>query len=236
MNRIVDDNQDANKSRRSFLASTAGLGAAALVGFGQNSSARAAGAVVSQNQLDPASMATHQLAFSGSHSEFRSAFRSILLHENEHVVFLAQALGSNARPKPTFQGLKQSNVKNFITLARAFENTGAGAYLNAAPAISDPGYLAAAASIALVEARHAGFINVATTNPITLLNADFEVPVAPAAVAAAVAPYVKSLNGGPALMYSSVRSPENDIAILNFALALEYLEAEFYNINVPIYY
>jgi hypothetical protein len=236
MNQIREDRQEADTSRRSFLTATAGLGVATLVGIGQNSATNAADIVKSQSLLDPATIAMNQLAFAGCNSEFRSAFRSILLHENEHVVFLAQALGHAARPKPTFQGLKQTNVKNFILLARAFENTGAGAYLNAAPAIQDQGYLAAAGSIALVEARHAGFINVATNNPITLLNANFEVPIAPADVAKAVGPYVKSLNGGPPLTYSSVRSPSNDIAILNFALALEYLEAEFYNINVPIFY
>ena len=236
MNRIVEESQASAKSRRNFLTNTAGLGAAALVGFGQGVSANAAEAVTSQSYLDPASLAAHQLAYPASQSEFRSAFRSILLHENEHVVFLAQALGSMARPKPTFQGLKQTSLKNFIALAGAFENTGAGAYLNAAPAIHDRGYLAAAGSIALVEARHAGFINVATGQPITLLNADFEAPITAAAVAKAVGPYVKSLNGGPPLTYSSTPSASNDIAILNFALALEYLEAEFYNINVPIYY
>ncbi len=161
-------------------------------------------------------------------------------HENDHVSFLLAGLGAAARPKPTFQGLQQTNLNAFLTVASALENTGVGAYLGAAPAILDPGYLGAAASIALVEARHAGFFNSLRSKPMTL-NAfgselSFDEAFTVAQVTNAAGGFIASLNGGPPISYSTTRSAANDIAILNFALALEYLEAEFYNVNVPLFY
>jgi hypothetical protein len=171
-----------------------------------------------------------------------SNFQSIQAHENAHVAFLVSALGSDARPMPTFQGLEQKNIVDFVTLAQALENTGVGAYLGAAPIIKNRDYLAAAGSIGFIEARHAGYLNVLVEDPTTgnILDLssdnDFETPLTAAQVVDNASPFIADLNGGPPLSFSSTPSKKNDIDILNFALALEFLEAEFYNINVPKFF
>jgi hypothetical protein len=48
----------------------------------------------------------------------------------------------------------------------------------------------------------------------------------PAQVVSLAGKFVASLNGGPPLTYDRTPSDQNDIAILNFALALEYLESD----------
>lgn len=221
-------------SRRSFLGRTALLTVAGGAGLLAASSAVQAHDRDKEGKDDKLSKSL----INASSDEFRQ----IRGHENDHVDFLEDALGNAKRPKPKFQNLEQKRFEDFLKVSQALENTGVGAYLAAAPIINNPAYLAAAGSILTIESRHAGFLNVLRNDPITgnLLDDDennsFEQPLTIKEVVAAAGPFVKSLNGGPALTFSTNPSDANDIAILNFALALEYLEADFYNINVKKFY
>lgn len=170
-------------------------------------------------------------------------FRLIQKHEAAHVpaiVGLIQQLGGTPRPKPNFKGLEQPNVVAFGTVSQALENTGVGAYNGATPVVFSRQVLAAAASIALIEARHAGYLNVlfnvSATQNLFGQEQDFERALTIREVVDAAGPFIQDLNGGPPLTFAATPSRANDIAILNFALALEYLESEFYNVNVPKFY
>ncbi len=164
-------------------------------------------------------------------SDNKSAFTEIMNDEVAHVAFLKAALskaGATPRPKPTFKGIQQTDINAFATLAQVFENVGVGAYLMAAPAITSKAYLAAAGSILTIEARHAGFLDVLMGQPISA-NGAFDKPLTQAAIVKDVSPFITSLNGGG----DPSATLKNDVDILNFALLLEYLEAEFYSTNVP---
>jgi ferritin-like protein len=161
----------------------------------------------------------------------KSAFREIMNDEAEHVSFFEVALekaGAPVRPKPRFKGLALSNQGDFITMAGTLENIGVGAFLLAIPAISDKKYMAAAASIVTIEARHAGFVNALLGKPLGP-NGAFDKPISHAEILKAASPFIESLNGGP----DPADALDNDTVILNFALLLEHLEAEFYRVNVP---
>jgi len=214
-------------SRRLFLRRSI-VGASIVVPAGLLA---ACGQTASPTSTGSSGTTTTALAMP-SIQDTKMAFTEIMNDEVAHVQFLQGALtkaGATPRPKPTFKGLQQADVTSFANLAQVFENVGVGAYLMAAPAIKTKAYLAAAGSILTIEARHAGFLDVLLQKPISADGA-FDKPLSQADIVKDVSPFISSLNGG-----SDPSAPlMNDVHILNFALLLEFLEAEFYTLNVPM--
>jgi len=204
-----------NPSRRRFLGGTAATAAAGVV----LSAPRDAEAATGLPQL-----------YAGQN---RSIFRNIQADENSHTNFLIGLVGAASRPKPIFRNLVVPNVKQLASRAYAFENTGARAYTAAEPFINNPNFLSAAIRIGMVEARHASYIDALLNQPLVPARLAFESPMGQAEVIHNISPYIASLNGGPTPGYELDRSDANDLNILNFLLLLEYLESEFYNVNVP---
>jgi rubrerythrin len=109
--------------------------------------------------------------------------------ENAHVAFLRKALGSKAiaAPKIDFGGTT-SNEDSFIETSVALENTGVHAYSGQALNIETPSTVAAALSIATVEARHASVAGLLMKATPANLSPDgaFDVPFTAAKVLKAV--------------------------------------------------
>lgn len=217
--------RDEVTPRRSFLRSAASLAAVpALVAVTASQSHAASGSIPS---LYPGWNARN--------------FKEIQNDEDHHVVFLQTvitSLGGIPRPQPTFKNLKPPTIQAFIMLSQAFENTGVGAYQAAAPLIYNPGVLIGAADIAFVEAYHSGYLNTLLNTPIVPGGSPFSFALSVPEIVSRVSPYIASLNGGPdpSSELSATPSPQNDLAILNFALLLEFLEKQYYDINVPRFF
>lgn len=218
----------SEEPRRSFLrrAATAAAAAPALM--------------LASTKRSEAS--THQAVIPSLYPGWNARnFHEIRADEDAHVPFLINAitsLGGVPRPKPTFQGLHFTNAISFAFASLTFENTGVGAYQAAAPLLSSRTVLAAAASIAFVEALHSGYLNTLLNTPVVPGGSSFSQPLPIPVIVARASPFIASLNGGPdpSTEISTTPSPQNDIAILNFALLLEFLEREFYDINVPYFF
>ena len=107
----------------------------------------------------------------------------IAYDEAQHVLLLRKALGSYAVAKPAINldalGIGFADFKQFLTLARAFEDTGVSAYGGAAPLITSKAYLGVAVQIALTEALHAANLRLLVSEnnvPISALDSLDVVP------------------------------------------------------------
>jgi hypothetical protein len=172
-------------------------------------------------------------------------FLEILQDEEDHIVQLT-SLADNPRPMPTFKNLLAKTPVEFVKMAAMIENGGVGSYLQGINAISEGGhhdYFLTAAGITAVEAQHTGFLNTLLNQPIApsaeanLVQPGVATPIPPGDIRTALDPFIVSLNGGPPFDYNINQVDDaNDQAIINFVLVLEFLEVEFYRMNIQKFF
>lgn len=118
--------------------------------------------------------------------KLKAFVKTVVADEDAHVRLLKGVLKSKAvaKPKFNFQGVPQDLAK-FVATAYILENTGVSAYLGQVGNLSSPAILATAATIATVEARHAGAIGIYLNQPIAP-SGPTDMPKTAAAVLSAV--------------------------------------------------
>ena len=106
----------------------------------------------------------------------RAVLTALRDHEVEHVDALRSTIADagarpNNRPKVEF-GSELESRPGFLKLANTLEDTGVSGYNGATPALENEDFIAAFASIAQVEARHAAIIRRLRDKPPAPLPLD----------------------------------------------------------------
>lgn len=118
--------------------------------------------------------------------------------EETHVEFLQSTLAQKGikpvEPCTYNFGTAFSSAQAMVQTASLLEQVGVSAYLGAAPIVSDPTVLGAAASIFSVEARHQSFIR--TVSGVAAAPNFFDTPLSPKQVFSLAAPFIASCPQG----------------------------------------
>ncbi len=101
----------------------------------------------------------------GTSAPLKTFAETVAKHEAKHVTFLKGALGAKAIKSPKFDFGDATGTAKFAATAQVLEDTGVMAYLGQVKNIFVPGTLAAAGTIATVEARHAAWIRFINGDP-----------------------------------------------------------------------
>jgi hypothetical protein len=171
-------------------------------------------------------------------------FRQILADEADHVTILQGLLNdddNHMNPKiravPTLKHLVQPTFLSFVEAASAFENTGSGTYAGALLAVEQTEeYFPTAAGITTVESRHASWLNSLLNEPLVPNFAPVESPIDQSVTLSRVTPFIVHLNGTKPSFNPTTASSDNNFAILDFLLLLEYIETAFYQVNVAKFF
>jgi hypothetical protein len=112
--------------------------------------------------------------------------------EQVHESTLISALAAQGvRPvEPCQYNFQFSSASQMVAVARVLEAVGVSAYLGAAPLVSNPDVLSAAAQIVTVESRHQTFIRAASS--AKAVPAPFDTPLGPRSVFTLLSQFIKS--------------------------------------------
>ncbi|HEV3164810.1 MAG TPA: ferritin-like domain-containing protein [Isosphaeraceae bacterium] len=227
----TDPEELRDPARRSFLGLAAKGAALAVPALMLGSSSHAA---------TKKKAATLPQLFAGQNT---SIFQQILADESAHVEILQKLLIDKddhlpTRPVPHFRNLEQHSLLAFVRGAATFENTGAGTYSGALFAIQQTEeYFPVAAGLATVEARHAAFINALLNEPLVPDFAPVDSPIDQSVALSRIDPFILDLNGGTVPSFDPLNaSNDNNFAIEDFLLLLEFVETAFYQVNVAKFF
>jgi rubrerythrin len=134
-----------------------GVGVPALGSGSRVSDAEILNFALEMEELQSA-LYTQALRTAGLTGELKQYAEIVGAHERAHVAFLRRTLGTSAKAAPAFDfGDAVTDPDRFARAARTLEDLGVAALDGQATALSKPS-LAAVATIASVEARHAAWI------------------------------------------------------------------------------
>jgi len=121
----------------------------------------------------------------GTSADLKRFAEVVADHEADHVKFLRGALGAKAIKKPKFDFADAvTDQAKFASTSQVLEDTGVSAYLGQVKNLFQGSVLAAAGTIATVEARHASWIRF--INGVTPAPMDFDKPKSEKAILKAV--------------------------------------------------
>lgn len=212
--------------RRTFLARAAAASAMALPAFAATNSGKA--------------WAAHPGRLTGLAAELINEVRS---DEDQHIPIIQNLLDDPDNPLPipirqppnfNVNRLMMPNLQAFLETAAAFENTGSGLYHGALLNVTQTQeYFPTAAGLAAVESRHASWLNSLLGGALVPNFAPVEAPIEQSIVLTRVAEFVTDHRSTFPSFDTTVSTDANNFFILDFVLFLEYIEAEFYDLNVP---
>jgi hypothetical protein len=217
---------DAVRSRRAFLRRSATVTAVAVPGIVLSGYSETKAGTPKPS----AALAKNFMEIAGDEAAHVEVLQALLDDPDNH-------LNPKIRPTPTLRNLVQPNFLAFLEAAAAFENTGSGVYQGALIAVQQvEEYFPTAAGITTVESRHAAYINSLLGEALVPDFAPVESPIDQTVTLSRVAPFIKKLNA-PKPSFDPVNaSSDNNFAIIDFLLVLEYVEAAFYAVNVPKFF